>query len=65
MTNAGILGIVVNELYYEKKPCLIILLEIDKSSEIGFHCTILPFSLAICLQVEGGGEFSLNAKEIA
>ena len=65
MAGTGILGIVISKLRHEKKPCPIILLEIDKGLEIGFYCTILPLSLAVCLQVEGGGESPLDAKEIA
>ena len=64
MAGASILSIVVGKLRYEKKLCPIILLKVDKSSEIGFHCTFLPLSLAIYLQLEGGEEFLLNAKEI-
>ena len=64
MASAGILGIVVSELRYGKKLCLIILLKVDKSLEVGFHRTILPLSLTVCLWVEGGEESPLDAKEI-
>ena len=65
VAGTGILGIVVSKLRYRKKPCPIILLNIDKGSEVSFHCTILSLSLVICLRVEGDGESSLDAKEIA
>ena len=65
VAGVGILGIVVSKLRHEKKSCPIILLEVDKSLEVGFHCTILPLSLAVRLRVEGGGESPLDAKEIA
>ena len=64
MAGAGILGIVVSELHPEKKLCPIILLEVNKNSEVGFYYTILPHSLAFCLRVKGGGEFPLDAKQI-
>ena len=64
MAGTGILGVIVGKLRYKKKPYLIILLEIDKGLEIGFHRTILPFRLAVYLRVEGGGESLLNAKKI-
>ena len=64
VANADILGIVVSKLRYGKKLCLIILLKVDKGSEVGFYHTILLLSLAVRLRVEGGGEFPLNAKEI-
>ena len=45
MFGAGILGVVIGKLRYGKKPCLIILLEVDKGSKVGFYHTILPFGL--------------------
>ena len=65
VAGAGILGIIVSELRHGKKSCPIILLEVDKGSEVGFHHTILPLRLAVRLRVEGGGESPLDAKEIA
>ena len=53
VANASILGIIVSKLRYEKKSCPIILFKIDKGLEVGFYHTILPFSLAVCLWVEG------------
>ena len=64
VANASIFGIVVGKFCYGKKPCPIILLKVDKGSEVGFHYTILPFSLAVCLRMEGDEEFPLDAKEI-
>ena len=65
MADAGILGIVVSKLRHRKKLYLIILFKVDKDSEVGFHCIILPLSLAVYLRVEGGGESLLNAEKIA
>ena len=65
VAGAGILGIVVSKLRYGKKSCPIILLEVDKGSEVGFHRTILPLNLAVCLRVKGGGKSPLDAKKIA
>ena len=65
VAGAGIFGIVVSELRHRKKPCPIILLKVDKDLEKGFYYTILPLNLALCLQVEGGGESPLDAKKIA
>ena len=62
---ASILGVVVGKLCHGKKPCPIILLKVDKGPEVGFHRTILLFHLAVCLWVEGGREFLLDAEEIA
>ena len=64
MVDASILGIIKSEFRHVKKLCPIILLKVDKTSEVGFHRTILPLSLAVCLRVEGGGDFPLDAKEI-
>ena len=65
MADASILGIVIGKFYYKKKPCLIILFKVDKKLEVGFYYTILPFDLIVYLWVKDGGEFSLNAEEIA
>ena len=64
MFDASIFGVVVYKFYFEKKPCPIILLKVDKSLKIGFYYTILPLSLAVCLQVKSAEEFLLDAKEI-
>ena len=61
MTGAGILGIVVSKFRYIKKLCLIILFEVDKNLKIGLHYAILLLNLTICLWVEGGREFLLDA----
>ena len=49
---ASILGIVVGKFRHWQQSYLIILLSIDKYSEVYLHCTILLFYLAICLKVE-------------
>ena len=64
MANTGIFGVIVGKLRHEKKPCLIILLKVDKSSKVGFYYTILAFGLTVCLWVEGDGEYLLDAKKI-
>ena len=61
MTGAGVFDIVVGKLRYKKKPCPIILLKVDKGSEVEFYCIILLFSLPICREVESSGEFLLGA----
>ena len=65
MAGAAIFGIVASKFRYEKKPCPIILLKVDKGLEISFYYIILPLSLAVRLEVESGGESLLDAKEIA
>ena len=53
ITGASIFDIIMSELYYKKKSCLIILFKIDKSLKVSFHCTVLPLSLAIYLKIKG------------
>ena len=60
----GIFGVVVGKLCYEKKSCSIILFEVDKSLKRGFHCTILPFGLTVCLWIKNGRKSLLDAEEI-
>ena len=64
MAGVNILGVIINKFRYDKKLCPIILLKVDKSLEIGFYCTILPFHLAVYLQIEDNKKFPLNAIEI-
>ena len=47
MTGNYIYRIIVFKLGYQKKPNLIILLVIDKNSEVGFYITILLLYLFI------------------
>ena len=65
MAGTDILSIVVGKLRHRKKPCPIILLKVDKGSEVDFYRAILPFGLTVRLWVEDGGESPLYAKEIA
>ena len=65
VASAGIFGIIISELYYKKKPCLIILLKVNKCSKITFYHIILLLSLAVCLQVKDSEESLFNTKERA
>ena len=65
VANISILGIIIGKLRHMQKSCPIILLKVDKDQKVGFYCTILSLSSAICLGVEGGRESLLDAKEIA
>ena len=49
MAGATVFGIIISKLGYWKKLGLIVLLEIDKSLELSFHDTVLPFGLAVNL----------------
>ena len=61
LTDIGVLDIIVSKLRYEKEPCLIILLKIDKNLEIGFYYTILFFGLPVRLEMENSRKFLLHA----
>lgn len=37
----------------------------DKGTEVGFYCAVLPLGLVAGLRIEGGGEFLLDALEVA
>ena len=53
MTSARILDVVVRKHGYWQKFCPVILFEIVKDAEIGFHCAVLSFGLAVYLRMEG------------
>ena len=65
MANVNIFGIIISKLRYEKKPCPVILLKVDKDLDVGFYHAILLFGLIVHLWVKDGGESSLNTKKIA
>ena len=60
IAGAGIFRIIIGKFSHWQEPCPFILLVVDKDPEVDLHCTILPFSLAISLGVEGGRESSLD-----
>ena len=64
MADTDIFSIVIGKFCHGKKLYLIILLEINKSLEVGFYYTILPFGFTVRLWLESGGEFLFNAKKI-
>ena len=53
VANSSVFGVVVGKLRYKKKSWPIILLKVDKGSEVGFYCSILSLSLIKRLWVEG------------
>ena len=61
IAGVGIFGIIIDEFSHRQESCLVILLVVDKRPEIGLHCTILPFNLAISLGVKGGRESFLDS----
>ena len=65
MAGARILGIIISKFGHWQEPSLIVLLEVDKCLEVGFHYMILLFCLTVCLQVKDGGESPLDIKEVA
>ncbi len=54
VVGAGIFCIIVGEFSHRQWSSPVILFVIDEDSEVGLHRTILPFGLAVGLQVEGG-----------
>ena len=60
VSDAGNFCIIVSKFSYQKELYPVVLLEIDKSTEISFHCTVLPFSLTVSFKVEGSGKFLLD-----
>lgn len=61
---AYILGVVVGKFSCWEKPSPIILLIVDKISEVGLHHSILPLRLAVNLRVEGNREPFLDFQKV-
>ncbi len=53
MTGASVFRIIVSKFGHQEEPSPIILLEIDKDSEVGLHSAILSLGLAIGLRMKG------------
>ena len=53
VAGASIFDIIIGKLCTKKKPCPIVLFDIDKSSKVGFYYAVLLFSLAIYLKKKG------------
>ena len=65
VTDARVLCIIISKLGYWQEPSPVILLEVDKDSEVRLHGAILPFGLPIYLRMEGGRELLLDVEEVA
>ena len=50
----GIFRIIISEISHRQEPYPVIMLVVDKGSEVDIYCTILSFSLAVNLGVKGG-----------
>lgn len=64
MVCIDILSVVVREIYHWQEFYLVVLLLIDKNTQISFYCAILPIGLAGCLQIKSSRKLLLNIKEI-
>ena len=49
VANASIFSIILSKLYHRQKLYLVILLEVDKNSKVGFYCAVLSLDLAVHL----------------
>ena len=49
MAGISVFSIIIDKFNHKKKPCSIILFEIDKSPKIGLHHIILFLDLAVFL----------------
>ena len=64
ITNTCVFGIIISEPGYWYEPGPIILLEIDKALEVGFHSILLFFGLTVSLQIKGGKKPTLDTKKV-
>ena len=59
------LGIIISKLGHWFKLASIILLEIDKDSEIRFYCAFLSLSLTVSLKMKYDKKPSFDGKQVA
>ena len=55
VTRACNLEIIISKLGHWQESSLVILLEVDKRSEVGFYDAILPVGLPVSLRIKCGG----------
>lgn len=64
IAGASIFRIIIGKSNHWKDLCLVVLLEIDKSTEVSFYYIVLPLSLAVSLRVKGCKTSLFNSKEV-
>lgn len=60
VTGADVFCIVIAKFNFGKELCLVDLLKVDQSLEVGFYFTVLSFHLAFNLRIKGDRELLLN-----
>lgn len=64
VADTRILSIVIPKFCHAQDTYLIVLPNIDKSTQISFHCAILPLGLTSSLQMKANEKLLLNAKKL-
>ena len=64
VAGASVFRIIISEFSHRKESCLVVLLEGDKGTEVGFHRAVLPLDLAVSLRVEGCGKAPFDSEEV-
>lgn len=65
VASARVFDIIIDKFNYWKELYPVILLEVDKKTEVGFYYTIVPLSLTVSLRVEDNGKSLLNTQKVA
>ena len=64
MTSASIFGIVISKLSYWKESSSVVFFEVNKSTKICLHCTILTLGLVISFGVKYDRKLVFDLKKI-
>ena len=64
VTGARVFHIIISKLGHRQEPSIVILLEVDKDSKVRLYSAVLPLSLPVCLQIEGGKKLLLDAEKV-
>ena len=64
MAGACVFGIIISKFGNWKESGLIVLIKIDKNLKKNFYSIVLPFSLAVSLQIKGVEKPMLDAEEV-
>lgn len=65
MCSIHILSIVICKFSHGQEFCSVVLLSIDKNTQISLHYTVLSLDLTVYLRMKYSKELSFNAKKVA
>ena len=64
VAGASVFCIIIGKFSHWKKLYPVVLFKVNKNTEVGFYCAILPLNLAISLRMENCGKSPFDSEEV-